>query len=63
VIVLTLVDPARDETARTWMLLMPFAVIVVSQLFAEAAAQPDRFRLALGVADDSSGDDAGYSGK
>ncbi len=49
VIVLTLVDPARDETARTWMLLMPFAVIVVSQLFAEAAAQPDRFSWLWGL--------------
>lgn len=29
-IVLTLVDPARDETARTWLLLMPFAVVAIA---------------------------------
>ena len=42
-IALTLVDPARDETARTWMLFMPFAVIAVSQLFAAQAPHPGRF--------------------
>ncbi|MFN8597701.1 MAG: hypothetical protein U0559_16150 [Anaerolineae bacterium] len=38
-IMLAIVDPARDETARTWMLFMPLAVVSVSQLF---RAQPDR---------------------
>jgi hypothetical protein len=42
-ILLTLIDPARDETARTWMLFMPMAVVVVSQLFADRAARPNRF--------------------
>ena len=62
VIGLTLFDPARDETARTWMLFMPLAVVVASQFFAEAQSQPDRFRLALGPAHASGGQHAGRSG-
>ncbi|HEY4720479.1 MAG TPA: hypothetical protein VII92_01430 [Anaerolineae bacterium] len=42
-IVLAVVDPARDETARTWMLLMPLAVVIVSQLFADTTPRPQRF--------------------
>ena len=30
-IILSVIDPARDETARTWMPFMPLAVVVVSQ--------------------------------
>jgi hypothetical protein len=40
---LALFDPARDETARTWMLFMPLAVVIAAQFFAAAQAQPDRF--------------------
>jgi hypothetical protein len=46
---LSLFDPARDETARTWMLFMPLAVVVASQFFAEAQAQPDRFSWLWGL--------------
>ncbi len=46
---LALFDPARDETARTWMLFMPLAVIVASQFFAEAKLQPDRFSWLWGL--------------
>jgi hypothetical protein len=46
---LALFDPARDETARTWMLFMPLAVVVASQFFAEAQAQPDRFSWLWGL--------------
>jgi 4-amino-4-deoxy-L-arabinose transferase-like glycosyltransferase len=42
-IALVVIDPARDETARTWMLFMPLTVVVASQFFAEAVAPPDRF--------------------
>jgi hypothetical protein len=42
-LVLAVVDPARDETARTWMLFMPFAVAIVSQFFAASAPRPQRF--------------------
>jgi hypothetical protein len=49
VIGLALLDPARDETARTWMLFMPLAVVVASQFFAEAQAQPDRFSWLWGL--------------
>ena len=49
VIGLALFDPARDETARTWMLFMPLAVVVTSQFFAEAQAQPDRFSWLWGL--------------
>ena len=49
VIGLTLFDPARDETARTWMLFMPLAVVVASQFFAEAQSQPDRFSWLWGL--------------
>jgi hypothetical protein len=42
-IVLAIFDPGRDETARTWMLFMPLAVVVAAQSFAEAHARPDRF--------------------
>lgn len=49
VIGLALFDPARDETARTWMLFMPLAVVVASQFFAEAQAQPDRFSWLWGL--------------
>ena len=38
-ILLAIVDPARDETPRTWMLLMPFAVVAVSQLFVDSSAR------------------------
>jgi len=31
VIVLSVIDPARDETARTWMIFMPLVVVVASQ--------------------------------
>ncbi len=41
--VLVAVDPARDETARTWMLFMPFAVVVAAQFFSAAQPQPHRF--------------------
>lgn len=33
-IVLSIIDPARDETARTWMMFMPLAAAVAAQLFA-----------------------------
>ncbi len=46
---LSVFDPARDETARTWMLFMPLAVVVASQFFAEASAQPDRFSWLWGL--------------
>jgi 4-amino-4-deoxy-L-arabinose transferase-like glycosyltransferase len=46
---LVLFDPARDETARTWMLFMPLAVVIASQFFAEAQAQPDRFSWLWGL--------------
>ena len=42
-ILLSIVDPARDETPRTWMLLMPFAAVAVSQLFVDSSARPGRF--------------------
>jgi hypothetical protein len=48
-IALALFDPARDETARTWMLFMPLAVVVASQFFAEAQAQSDRFSWLWGL--------------
>jgi hypothetical protein len=46
---LALFDPARDETARTWMLFMPLAVVVAAQFLAEASAQPDRFSWLWGL--------------
>ena len=46
---LALFDPARDETARTWMLFMPLAVVVASQFFAETQPQPDRFSWLWGL--------------
>ncbi len=46
---LALFDPARDETARTWMLFMPLAVVVASQFFAEAQPHPDRFSWLWGL--------------
>ena len=49
VIGLALFDPARDETARTWMLFMPLAVVVAAQFFAERSAQPDRFSWLWGL--------------
>ncbi len=48
-IVLALIDPARDETARTWMLFMPSAVVIVSQLFAGSAPRPGRFHWLWGL--------------
>ncbi|HZY45858.1 MAG TPA: glycosyltransferase family 39 protein, partial [Anaerolineae bacterium] len=42
-IVLTLIDPARDETARTWMIFMPLAIVVISQLMAEPTGDAKRF--------------------
>ena len=42
-IVLAVFDPGRDETARTWMLFMPLAIVIAAQFFAEAQPQPDRF--------------------
>lgn len=44
-IVLSVVDPARDETARTWMIFMPLAVVVASQLMADSADKVKRFSL------------------
>ena len=44
-VILSLIDPARDETARTWMLLMPFSVVIASQLVADPAAQRTLFGL------------------
>jgi 4-amino-4-deoxy-L-arabinose transferase-like glycosyltransferase len=46
---LSLFDPARDETARTWMLFMPLAVVVVSQFLSESQSQPDRFSWLWGL--------------
>jgi hypothetical protein len=40
---LSLFDPARDETARTWMLFMPLAVVIVAQFFAASAPRPQHF--------------------
>lgn len=48
-IALSLFDPARDETARTWMLFMPLAAVIASQFLAEASAQPDRFSWLWGL--------------
>ena len=31
VVLLSVIDPARDETARTWMIFMPLVVVVASQ--------------------------------
>ncbi len=42
-LVLVVIDPARDETPRTWMLFMPLTVVVASQFFASAQPQPERF--------------------
>jgi hypothetical protein len=48
-IALVLIDPARDETARTWMLFMPLTVVVAAQFFSEAQPQPDRFNWLWGL--------------
>jgi hypothetical protein len=48
-IILSLIDPARDETARTWLLLMPFAVIVASQMLVDPHAQPREFGALWGL--------------
>ncbi len=45
-VILSIVDPARDETARTWMMFMPLAVVVVAQLFARL---PNRGRVWAGI--------------
>lgn len=34
---LSLIDPARDETARTWMIFMPLVVVTAAQWFSERA--------------------------
>ena len=33
-VLLSVIDPARDETARTWMIFMPLAVVVAAQWLA-----------------------------
>jgi hypothetical protein len=48
-LVLTAVDPARDETARTWMLFMPLAVVVAARFFSADQPQPDRFSWLWGL--------------
>ncbi|HLF26549.1 MAG TPA: hypothetical protein VJG32_09440 [Anaerolineae bacterium] len=48
-VVLSIVDPARDETARTWMLLMPFSVVIVSQLLAGPRMHSTSFSLVWGL--------------
>jgi len=45
-VILSIIDPARDETARTWMMFMPLAVVVVAQLFAKL---PNRGRVWAGM--------------
>ncbi|HZY42869.1 MAG TPA: hypothetical protein VFF59_12820 [Anaerolineae bacterium] len=42
-IVLTLVDPARDETARTWLLFMPFAVVAIAPVIVTDQARSTHF--------------------
>ncbi len=44
-IVLSVIDPARDETARTWMIFMPLAVVIASQMMMESAGVAKRFGL------------------
>ncbi len=48
-IVLSVIDPARDETARTWMIFMPLAVVVVSQVMADREVRFKRFGLIWGL--------------